>query len=240
MYTSILLVAMLGPGAASDRSTPESLSWQESYTGARRVGRQQGKPLAVFIGAGRDGFKQVCKGQALPAEARDVLAANYVCVYLDTLTAPGRRLAEAFEIADGPGLVLSTPNGKDQAFRHSGTLTAARLESRLRKHAGRDASAGDQMKDGQVPVSYSYAPVYRSVPTVAYPASIYGTPQYISPSYTPTYLAANYAAPSTSYAGGYYAHASQSTFGGGYSSYGASSAGYSAPGRVMSAGSRSC
>jgi hypothetical protein len=169
MYTSIVLVAMLGPGAAPYPKALESLSWQESYSGARQVGRQQKKPLAVFIGAGRDGWRKVCRGQTLPAVVRDLLTANYVCLYIDTQTEPGKRLAEEFEMVAGPGLVLSSPDGEDQVFRHAGPLSATHLQQSLRKHSGQQA------------VSHSYVVSRASTPVRA--ARTSAAPTYAAPAY---------------------------------------------------------
>jgi hypothetical protein len=194
MYTSIVLVAMLGPGGTSEAPASKSPSWLGSYSTARKMSRLEQKPLAVFIGAGRDGFGQVCKGQALPAEAREVLAANYVCVYLDTETPPGRKLATEFEMGAGPGLVLSS-DGENQTFRHTGQLTRADLAQHLRQQAGLNGSANGA-NGGHVPVSYING--QPASPTTARPAARGGsTPA----ARTPVYGAPVYGG--TPYAGGY-------------------------------------
>jgi hypothetical protein len=132
MYTSIMLVALMGPGAAPQVQTPEALSWQENYTAARKMGREEHKPLAVVIGSGAKGWEKISKDK-LTADVQKLLAESYVCVYIDASTAKGESLAKAFSLSQG--LVISTRDGEEQAFRHSGQISSSELEVSLKRYS---------------------------------------------------------------------------------------------------------
>lgn len=135
MHTSVLLIALMGPGAAPAAEAPEAPRWQESYRAARTVGREAGKPLAVFIGSGPSGWEGLTEEGKLTRRLLRLLAENYVCVYVDTSKPAGQRLADAFDVHSGTGLVVSTYDGKDQAFWHAGTMSRSQLEETLQRHA---------------------------------------------------------------------------------------------------------
>src|SRR5262245_52953008 len=113
MHTSLLLLATLVPGADPENGASEAPKWQASYTAAQTAGREQDRPLAVFVGSGPDGWKKVSDG-GLSAETRKLLADNYVCFYADVSRPQGRRLADALEMSNGSGVVLSTRDGESQ------------------------------------------------------------------------------------------------------------------------------
>ena len=130
MYTSIMLVALAG---SSLSAVPVSLDFQSDYVAARKVGKNDHKPLAVFIGNGSKGWDlRTTEGQ-LSQETQKLLQTHYVCVYIDTATEDGKRLARDFEM--DAGLVLSDARGDNQAFRHSGKLSNSDLEKQLKKFA---------------------------------------------------------------------------------------------------------
>jgi hypothetical protein len=135
MYTSIVLVALTGSVAAGESLSVASPAWHSDYEKALSLAAQANKPLAVFIGQGEEGYDEVSRQGHLNGKAGKVLSTGYVCVYLDTKTEAGRRLAERFEISKGPGLVLSDAGGKHQAFRHKGELSNKDLERYLVKYA---------------------------------------------------------------------------------------------------------
>src|SRR3954470_7725649 len=105
MYTSLLLIALAGPGESTKAADPTP-TWQASYGVACKIGKQQDKPLAVFIGDGPAGWKKVVEGGELSEQARKILADGYVCVYVDRTKPNGSRLAEQFDVPSGPGLVV--------------------------------------------------------------------------------------------------------------------------------------
>jgi hypothetical protein len=129
MYTSIVLVALAGSSISA--AVPESLDFKSDYVSARKMGRSDRKPLAVFIGNGSKGWEQRTKEGQLSPETQKLLQAHYVCVYVDTATDEGKRLASDFEMKEG--LVLSDARGDNQAFRHEGKLSSGDLERQLKK-----------------------------------------------------------------------------------------------------------
>ena len=118
MYTSIVLAALMNPGAAPQAQAPEVPSWQENYPAARRLARQEKKPLAVFVGPGSKGWENLGRGHKLRSEVQKLLAENYVCVWVDAGSPKGRKLAGELEMTRG--LVISTRDGEGQAFRFNG------------------------------------------------------------------------------------------------------------------------
>jgi hypothetical protein len=131
MYTSIVLVALAGSSVSA--AIPESLEFNSDYVSARKVGSRDRKPLAVFIGNGAKGWEQRTKEGQLSEEAQKQLKTSYVCVYIDTATEDGKRLARDFGMDEG--LVLSDAGAQNQAFRHSGKLANSDLERQLKKFA---------------------------------------------------------------------------------------------------------
>lgn len=132
MFTSTLIIAV---GGFLVSAVPESPSWQTNYGSAQRLGREAGKPLAVFIGSGKAGWNQIAPGGQLGAEVKQLLARKYLCVYVDTATKTGKQLASEFEMPKGPGLIVSDHAGRYQAFRHQGTLPSEQLLRYLRRYA---------------------------------------------------------------------------------------------------------
>src|SRR5438034_1362095 len=132
MYTSVILVAISGLLVPSTLGVP---AWQTSYDGARKLGLEAGKPLAVFIGSGKAGWNRLVTEGQLSNETSRILSADYVCVYLDVAGPAGKRLADAFGVFDGQGLIISDIDCKLQAFRHEGELADDDLAQQLRKYA---------------------------------------------------------------------------------------------------------
>jgi hypothetical protein len=160
MYTSVVLVALAG-SLASNYFVPSRTLWQNDYARAQILGSKERRPLAVFIGQGPAGWQGVSKEGKLPQEVMDLLAAHYVCVYVDTSKEEGRRLARSFEMPGGTGLVLSDHGGESQAFRHECELSNRDLERNLRKYA--DANRVVVRTETQVREEIRYyppAPIY--------------------------------------------------------------------------------
>jgi hypothetical protein len=152
MYTSIALtLAGLFAGQESGGAM-----WRTDYGRALEAGKKEGKPLAVFIATGQDGYNQVSRGGTLSPQAQQTLVKHYVCVYVDASQPAGRRLADAFAITKGRGLVLSNRTGELQAFHHDGDLADADLVRQLERFGN---VTGRPMADssGTSRVSY-YAP----------------------------------------------------------------------------------
>src|SRR5205823_2351991 len=97
MYTSLFVLALVG--APLEANAP---SWQ-GYFQASQLVEQEKKPLAVFLGTGQKGWEMVAG--SLGSEAEKVLSAGYLCAYVDTTTPEGEKLAQAFQIKNGVGIV---------------------------------------------------------------------------------------------------------------------------------------
>jgi hypothetical protein len=132
MYTSIVLIALTGSVVAS---SPEALTWEETYDQARQTGITEKKPLAVIFGSGPGGYAKVCRDGRLSPEVEKTLGDSYVCLYVDVNTAAGKQLASDFAISRGTGMVLSDRSGKLQAFYHDGDITDVDLSKWVSRFA---------------------------------------------------------------------------------------------------------
>jgi hypothetical protein len=132
MYTSVLVIALLG---FSDSPAPESPKWMTDYSAARKLGKEQKKPLVVIFGSGEDGWNALSRKGTLSKEARRTLATEYVCVYADTKAKDGQELAASFDMPASLGVVVSDRTGDLQAFRHEGDLASGTLLRYLRRYA---------------------------------------------------------------------------------------------------------
>jgi hypothetical protein len=175
MYTSIVLLALTGSAAPSALSAKVP-AWQSDYEAAFRQGSRDRKPLAVVFGSGPYGWDGVCKEGRFNKEIPELLDAHYVPVYVDTDKPEGQRLARSFEMAKGPGLVLSDGTGQYQAFRHEGDLTNDELARQLRKYADPDRvvrrtdtavrveTAAYPPPQAYTPVAPAFAPAFAPAP----------------------------------------------------------------------------
>jgi hypothetical protein len=132
MYTSGLLVALLGLLPSSIRQEP---NWLEDYSKAYRLCQKAEKPLAVFLGSGSKGWNSLSKDGQLSTESKDFLSKNFLCVYIDTTQEAGQELATRLEMPNRLGLVISDSTGGVQAFRHEGNLRDSDLMRYLRRYA---------------------------------------------------------------------------------------------------------
>ena len=159
MHTSVLLIALgLIHSAALD-----SPAWMTDYDSARRTGREEQKPLAVFIGSGVRGWHRVTKEGKLGKDTSRLLADEYVCVYVDSDLPWGKKLASAFELPDGLGLVISDRTGQLQAYHHVGELANEDLVRHLQRYADAEHFVRTTETDASQRVSY-----YRSEPPPSY------------------------------------------------------------------------
>lgn len=138
MNTSILAIALAGALLAGNNAAP---TWQNNYTIAQAQVAAQKKPMVVIFGAGADGWTKVVRNEAPSADVSKLLAEKFVCVYVDSTSSAGRKLAQDFEIQNGLGMIISDRSGATQAFWHQGDMTNANLVGYLQKYA-----------DPQVPV----------------------------------------------------------------------------------------
>jgi hypothetical protein len=168
MYTSLVVFALTGSVAPAALSA-KAPAWQSDYEAAYRQGSRDHKPLAVVFGSGPNGWEGVSKEGRFSKEIPELLDAHFVPVYVDTDKSEGQRLARSFEMAKGPGLVISDGTGEYQAFRHEGDLSNDALVRHLRKYAdpGRPVSRTDtaiRVETRAYPPPQTYAPF---VPTFA-------------------------------------------------------------------------
>src|SRR4051812_20044642 len=132
----MMAAAALAAGISPSMLSPEP-TWLNDYTLAQLRVAAVKKPMAVFVGSGKDGWGKVVRDGALDPVLKRTLASNFVCVYVDTDTTAGRSLAGAFEVAS-KGLVISDRAGTSQAFSLSGDLTKDELSKALAKYADPD------------------------------------------------------------------------------------------------------
>jgi hypothetical protein len=127
MVALVVLSSLLGDGLEPN--------WQSVYHDAQSLNSAQKKPMALIFGTGPQGWRQVAQEGKLEPPALQLLASNYVCVYVDTSTRSGKSLAAMFEIQRDQGVVLSDRNGAKQAFWHQGQLSNQSLTRYLQKYA---------------------------------------------------------------------------------------------------------
>jgi hypothetical protein len=148
MHTSILLVALAGfPGFADVGEAP---TWHTDYSEARKLGQSENKPLAIFVGAGKDGWTALATDGKLNSKVDKTLLSSYICVYVDASTASGKRLATALGIESGKGIVISDAPGKLMAFHHDGTLANEDLGRYLARYA--DPTRSVEWTESKAPV----------------------------------------------------------------------------------------
>jgi hypothetical protein len=109
--------------------------WNHDYDLALQRAAAAKKPLAVFIGTGKDGWKAVCAEKDLGSEVRRLLADHYVCLYVDASRLGQQELVQSFEAGRSPLVVLSSHNRAYQAYRHAGAQANANLAQALERYA---------------------------------------------------------------------------------------------------------
>src|SRR5438477_11523573 len=131
MYTSMIglaVSALLGSAAPS---------WNTDYRDAKALAAREHKPLVVVLCTctGEAAWSGITTEGNLGTESNKVLRDSYICVYVDTDTDRGRRLAADFELKTCPALIISAKTGDLQAYAHHGRLGAKRLTEVLRQYA---------------------------------------------------------------------------------------------------------
>lgn len=117
--------------------------WMKDYATALKCSRQEHKPLAIFIGCGKDGWNNIVRGGKLGKDLEDMLSKEFVCVYLDAETPEGKRLASTLKVSDGMGLVLGDRNGEYIDHRHSGAMSEGELSGCLSRCCGMTMNGGN-------------------------------------------------------------------------------------------------
>jgi hypothetical protein len=93
---AVALSGLLTPGMAN--TLP---AWQTDYWKGMALAAEQGKPMAVFIARGDNGYGRVVSDGAIPAEAGRLLRDSFVCVYVNVDTADGKSLAGQMAVTEG-------------------------------------------------------------------------------------------------------------------------------------------
>ena len=169
----MMAAATLAAGISPSNLSPEPV-WLTDYSTAQVRVSTVGKPMAVFVGSGKDGWGKVVRDGALDPALKRALTHKFVCVYIDTDTTAGRSLAGAFEVAS-KGLIISDRAGTAQAYSLSGDLTKDELSRTLAKYAEPDRevrSTESVVREAPVVVQPAvvvppgpvYVPQYRVVP----------------------------------------------------------------------------
>ena len=124
MFSTFATLALLASGATAP-------SWKTDYTQALKFAAAEQKPVVVFIGKGETGYAKLVGG-SIPSDAGQLLAKDYVCVYVNTDTAAGHKLAGLFDI--NKGMVISGKGGDTQALRFTGNVSPLELTGYLSKY----------------------------------------------------------------------------------------------------------
>jgi len=110
-------------------AAPTTPTWNGSYVEAQQQAAGK-KPLAVVFGSGQEGWAKLVHSE----DSKKLLAEQYVCVYVDTASESGKKLAGTFGINNASGVVLSDRAGTVQAYWHDGDLADTNLIRSLRKY----------------------------------------------------------------------------------------------------------
>ena len=132
MNTSILTVVLAGALMAGQNGSP---TMQSDYGKAQQQAVAQKKPLAILFGAGTNGWTKVAKETAPSADLTKLLSDKYVCLYIDTASPDGKKLAGQFGLTGSVGIVLTDRGVTSQAFWHQGDMANANLVGYLQKYA---------------------------------------------------------------------------------------------------------
>lgn len=164
MFTTTM-AALTMTGLLSTGAYIPGPTWVSDYSTALRQASEQGKPVAVFIGNGSEGFKHVLPNGALNSESTKILNDKYVTLFVDTSTEQGQATAKAFDLKEG--LVISDKGGAKQALRHDGAVTPENLNKYISRYSETTTVSTTETGGTVVPASYG-APVvnpFSSCPT---------------------------------------------------------------------------
>lgn len=137
MYTAMAVVT-LTMGLASG-NVSQNPTWLKDYQLAQAQVSLAGKPMVVFVGSGATGYTAAVREGTFDPAVSKLLSNKFVCLYVDTTTTSGRKLADAFGIKN-VGVVISDRSGNKQAFNASAALASAELEKTLVMYADEPAT----------------------------------------------------------------------------------------------------
>ena len=150
MYTSMLGLAV---SALLGSATPH---FETEYREAKALAAREQKPLIIVLGAGETAWSGIVTDGGPDVEALKSMHDSYVCIYVDTETDKGHRLAADFEFHNTPACIISDKTGELQAYRHEGPVTAATFSAVLRQYA--DPNRVIARTDSNQPNTSNYAP----------------------------------------------------------------------------------
>ena len=177
------LIAMPLLCALPSHTTAIATEWQTDYNSARRIALEAHKPLAVFVGEGADGWKNLSPGGSLDAQITRTLANGFVALYVDKSTDSGKALADVLDMRAPTGLVISDSRVQIQAFNHSGTVNSGELLTVLTALSAATAPVVTTESPAPPAPVATYAPAPAYTPAPAYsPATVYSAP---APAYAP-------------------------------------------------------
>jgi len=139
-------------------------TWHGNYSQAQREAANQKKPLVVVFGSGADGWSKIISDRSPDEQVSKLLLNEYVCVYVNTDSPDGKRLAENFDLPGKAGLVISDRTLSTQAFWHQGDMTHDRAVHYLQKYANAGVIVRGTETTTTVRMSY-YPSQATSVPT---------------------------------------------------------------------------
>src|SRR5204863_4463155 len=119
---------------------------------------------AIVVGNGIKGWQEISKNGDLDKDVRELLDAHFVCVYLDSSTDSGKKMANALAVGSGPALIIGDRSGTNQAFRYKGSLTTRQLTDTLKRFSkvGEVATATESSVTASTPSSAAQTPNYPS------------------------------------------------------------------------------
>ncbi|MCS7021435.1 MAG: thioredoxin family protein [Gemmataceae bacterium] len=135
MTTATVAILALVGGLASvgNEALPTEPPVFTDYAQALAEAGRTKKPVAVFIGTSAAPLRERFRAPTVPPEVGQLLRERYVVVEISRNNAQGRQWAELFELEEG--VVISSPGGQWQAFRHSGPWQLDQLLPRLQQCA---------------------------------------------------------------------------------------------------------
>jgi len=131
MFSSVLLFALAGYVTPAALVLPSS--WHNSYDTALDRAARDKKPVAIVVGNGLKGLQDITKQGEISKEAYELFDTHFVCVYLDSSTENGKKMAKALAAGSGPALIIGDRSGTNQAFRYKGSLTDEQLKGTLKR-----------------------------------------------------------------------------------------------------------
>ncbi len=157
--TSMTAVAVATLLAGSIESSPK---WQTDYLTAITQAADQKKPVAVFIGEGTNGYAKLVTDGVISSKTEQLLKSAYVCLYIDTTTETGKKLAKSFNL--NQGVVISDRTGDLQALRHSGKVSATELNRYVEKYSDvQTVTTTESNVSAMAPAGYSTGGYYPSM-----------------------------------------------------------------------------